>query len=89
MLKSGNFVPWSFFSLVTVRGENFSSSRGITFQVMYSKHWKMLNCGKLITVNFTLLSDIDKRKTLIESSAADVIHFLFLAGLSIGFSSGN
>ena len=55
----------------------------------YSKHWKMLNCGKLITVNFTLLSDIDKRKTLIESSAADVIHFLFLAGLSIGFSSGN
>ena len=50
---------------------------------------KMLNYGKLIIVNFTLLSDIDNRKPSSESGAAYVIHFLFLAGLSIVFSSGN
>ena len=30
----------------------------------------MLNCGKLIIVNFTLPSGIDKRKLLSESGAA-------------------
>ena len=49
----------------------------------------MLNCGKLIIVNFTLLSDIDNRKPLSESLAAYVIHFFFLAGVSVLFSSGN
>ena len=49
----------------------------------------MLNCGKLIIVNFALLSDIDNRKPLTESGAAYVIHFLFLAGVSVVFSLGN
>ena len=49
----------------------------------------MLNCGKLTIVNFTLLSDIDNRKQSSESDAAYVIHFLFLAGLSVVFSLGN
>ena len=52
----------------------------------------MLNCGKLIIVNFALLSDID-RKPLSESGTTYmymyVIHFRFLAGVSVVFSSGN
>ena len=50
----------------------------------------MLNCGKLIVVNFTLDSDIDNRKPSSELGAAYVMHnFLFLAGLSVVFASGN
>ena len=39
----------------------------------------MLSCGKVIIVNFTLLSYIDNRKPTSESGAAYVFHFLFLA----------
>ena len=49
----------------------------------------MLRCGKLIIVNFTLLSDIDTRKPKSQSAAPYVIHFLYLAGLSVVFSSDN
>ena len=55
----------------------------------YAKHGKMLNYEKFTLVNFTLLSDIDNRKPSSESDAAYVIHFLFLAGLSVDFNSGN
>ena len=49
----------------------------------------MLSYDKLIIVKVTLLLDIDNRKATSESSAAYVIHFLFLAGLPIVFSLGN
>ena len=50
----------------------------------------MLNCGKLLIVNFILLSDIDNRNPSSESGAAYVIHFLFLAAwVILFFSSGN
>ena len=55
----------------------------------YSKHRKMLSCDKLIIVSVTLMSDIDNREPTSESGAAYVIHFLFLAGLSVVFSLGN
>ena len=55
-----------------------------------SKHGKMLNCSKFVIVNFTftLLSDIDNTK-LTRLLKVIIFHFLFLAGLSIVFSSGN
>ena len=49
----------------------------------------MLRCGKFIIVNFTLLSDIDIGKPKSQSGASYLIHFLFLAGLSVVFSSDN
>lgn len=57
----------------------------------YLNHRKMLSCCKAITVivYFKLLLDIGNGKPASDLGAACVIHFLFLAGLSTVFSSGN
>ena len=57
-----------------------------TFKTQENAQLRQINN---IIVNVALLSDIDKRKATSESGAAYVIHFLFLAGLSVVFPPGN